>query len=86
MAPLPRQRRRLRIIDGGRAVSELRAPVFVYTGNILNYVGDKLEGEICICARRARTQRGEQSAVAAGGGWGVIRKIDWFFRALAGEY
>lgn len=33
-------------------------------------------------ARRARTQRRKQSAVAAGGG--VIRKIDCFFRALAG--
>lgn len=59
------------------------APVFVYTGNILNYVGDKLEGEICI-ARGARPHTAA-GTVSCGCGTGVIRKIDCFFRALAGD-
>lgn len=36
----------------------IMAPVFVYTSNILNYAGDKLEREICIArARRRRVEK-----------------------------
>lgn len=48
----------------------IMGPVFVYTSNILNYAGDKLERERerYVSGVLARVERRRESAVAAGGG------------------
>lgn len=56
----------------------IMGPPYLFTrGNILNYAGDKLEGEICIA-------HGALETGSCGCRRGVMGKTDCFFRAFAG--